>query len=407
MFNLSLNKKVLLFGFIFTFFSSFGQSFFLGLFNPSIRNELDISHGQFGTIYAIATICSSIVLIWFGKKIDEYKLLNYSIVVIGILFFSSIFFSLINNIYLLIIAIFLMRFSGQGLMSHTSSTTISRYFNKRRGRALSGIWFGLSSAEFILPILIVFLLTFYSWRTIWHFISIIIITVLPLVVFYTIKNITIDSREGVNTKNKNFIDIKSWKRSEVLKDFKFYIIALNMLALPWIATGVFIYQSFIAESKFWNIYVIPKSFMIYSIISILTLIFSGFLVDKFTSRKLIPFVNIPLLIGLIILYLFDNPFYAYIFFGLMGASNGLANVLGSSLWAEIYGVRFLGGIRALTTALMVFSTAFGTALFGFLIDNGYSIENIAMISALYVSITLILLVFIKSSIEPKNIQQKT
>ena len=407
MINLSLNKKVLLFGFIFTFFSSFGQSFFLGLFNPSIRNELDISHGQFGTIYAVATICSSIVLIWFGKKIDEYKLLNYSIVVIGILFFSSVFFSFINNIYVLIVAIFLMRFSGQGLMSHTSSTTISRYFNKRRGRALSGIWFGLSSAEFILPVLIVFLLTFYSWRTIWHFISIIIIIVLPLVVFYTIKNITIDSREGTNIKNKNFIDIRSWKRSEVLKDFKFYIIALNMLALPWIATGVFIYQSFIAESKLWNIYVIPKSFMIYSIISILTLIFSGFLVDKFTSRKLIPFVNIPLLIGLIILYLFDNPFYAYLFFGLMGASNGLANVLGSSLWAEIYGVRFLGGIRALTTALMVFSTAFGTALFGFLIDNGYSIENIAMISILYVSITLIMLVFIKSSIEPKNIQQKT
>ena len=68
MLNLSLNKKVLIFGFIFTFFSSFGQSFFLGLFNPSIRNELNISHGQFGTIYAGATICSSLVLIWFGKK---------------------------------------------------------------------------------------------------------------------------------------------------------------------------------------------------------------------------------------------------------------------------------------------------------------------------------------------------
>ena len=95
-----------------------------------------------------------------------------------------------------------------------------------------------------------FLLTFYSWRTIWHFISIIIIIVLPLVVFYTIKNITIDSRESENIKNKNLIDIKSWKRSEVLKDFKFYIIALNMLALPWIATGVFIYQSFIAGQNY-------------------------------------------------------------------------------------------------------------------------------------------------------------
>ncbi len=404
MINLSLNKKVLLFGFIFTFFSSFGQSFFLGLFNPSIRNDLDISHGQFGTIYAVATICSSLVLVWFGKKIDEFKLLNYSIIVIGILFFSSIFFSFISNIYLLVIGIFLMRFSGQGLMSHTSSTTISRYFNKRRGRALSGIWFGLSSAEFILPVLIVFLLTIYPWQTIWNFISMTIIIILPIVILYTVKNINLDSRESLfSEKNNKIIDIRSWKRSEVIRDKKFYIISLNMIAMPWIATGVFIYQSFIAESKLWDVYVIPKSFMIYSISSILTLIFSGFLVDKFTSRRLILYVNIPLLIGLFILFFLNDSIYAYLFFGLMGISNGLANVLGSSLWAEIYGVRFIGGIKALTTALMVFSTAFGTAFFGFLIDRGFSIENIFMISSIYVSISLFLLFIIKSSIQPSKI----
>ena len=402
MINLSLNKKVLLFGFIFTFFSSFGQSFFLGLFNPSLRSELNITHGQFGTIYAGATICSSLVLIWFGKKIDDIKLFKYSFIVIGILFFSSIFFSFITNIYFLIIAIFLMRFSGQGLMSHTSSTTISRYFNKRRGRALSGIWFGLSSAEFVLPILIVFLLNIFSWRIIWLFISFIILIILPIVVFYTIKNINFESREGsVTDSNKlNFKEVKSWKRSEVLKDFKFYIISLNMLAMPWIVTGVFIYQSFISDSKLWSSYVIPQSFMIYSITSILTLVSSGFLVDKFTSRKLIPFMNIPLLIGLLILSSFDLKYSAYLFFGLMGISNGLANVLGSSTWAEIYGVKYLGSIKALTTALMVFSTAFGTAIFGLLIDNGFSIEFIAIVSIIYISISLFALLAIKSRVEP-------
>ena len=409
MINLSLNKKVLIFGFIFTFFSSFGQSFFLGLFNPSIRNDLNITHGQFGTIYAAATICSSLVLVWFGKKIDEIKLYRYSLIVIGILFFSSIFFSFITNIYLLIIAIFLMRFSGQGLMSHTSSTTISRYFNQRRGRALSGIWFGLSSAEFILPILIIFLLNIISWRTIWHMISLTILIILPLVVFYTIKNITFESRELSDLKKnkKIFKDIKSWKRSEVLTDFKFYIISLNMLAMPWIVTGVFIYQSFISDSKLWGPYVIPQSFMIYSITSILILISSGFLVDKFTSRKIIPFMNIPLLLGLLILYYFDFKYSAYLFFGFMGVSNGLANVLGSSTWAEIYGVRYLGSIRALTTAFMVFSTAFGTAVFGVLIDRGFSIEFIALISIIYISISLIALLTIKRSIEPTIISKKT
>jgi len=409
MINLSLNKKVLLFGFIFTFFSSFGQSFFLGIFNPSLRNELNITHGQFGTIYAGATICSSLVLIWFGKKIDDIKLFKYSFIVIGILFFSSIFFSLITNVYLLIIAIFLMRFSGQGLMSHTSSTTISRYFNKRRGRALSGIWFGLSSAEFVLPILIVFLLTIFSWRIIWLFISLIILIILPIVVFYTIKNLNFESREGsvINPNKSYFKEVKSWRRSEVLKDFKFYIISLNMLAMPWIVTGVFIYQSFISDSKLWSSYVIPQSFMIYSITSILTLVSSGFLVDKFTSRKLIPFMNIPLLIGLLILSLFDFKYSAYLFFGLLGISNGLANVLGSSTWAEIYGVKYLGSIKALTTAFMVFSTAFGTAIFGLLIDNGFTIEFIAIVGVLYISISLFALLAIKSSVEPIILSKKT
>ncbi len=409
MINLSINKKILIFGFIFTFFSSFGQSFFLGLFNPSIRGELDITHGQFGTIYAAATICSSVVLIWFGKKIDEFKLFNYSLIVIMILFTSSFLFSLIDSIYFLAVAIFLMRFSGQGLMSHTASTTISRYFNKRRGRALSGIWFGLSSAEFILPVLIIFLLSAFSWRTIWQFISIIIFITLPFVIFYTIKNITIDSREvpDLDERQKKFKDIKSWKRSEVLKDFKFYIISLNMLAMPWIATGVFIYQSFISDSKVWDIYVIPKSFMVYSITSILTLISSGFLVDKFSSRKLMPFMNMPLLIGMLILYFFDFSYSAYFFFGLIGISNGLANVLGSSTWAEIYGVRYLGSIKALTTALMVLSTAFGTAIFGLLIDQGFTIEHIALVSVIYISLSLLALLIIKRSIEPIIYIKKT
>ena len=407
MINLSLNKKVLLFGFIFTFFSSFGQSFFLGIFNPSIRNELNITHGQFGTVYAIATICSSLTLVWFGKKIDEIKLFNYSLVVIFLLGFSSFLFSLIDNIYLLIFGIFLMRFSGQGLMSHTSSTTISRYFNKRRGKALSGIWFGLSSAEFVLPLLTVFLLSIYSWRSIWQFISILILFLLPLIIYYTIKNISIDSREGFEDQDNNkSINIKSWKRSEVLKDFKFYIISLNMLSMPWIATGVFIYQSFLAEAKFWGIYVVPKSFMIYSLTSIITLVISGFLVDKFTSRRLIIFMNIPLLLGLILLYLFDQPLIAYLFFGFMGISNGLANVMGSSTWAEIYGVRYLGGIKALTTSLMVFSTAFGTALFGVLIDSGFLLDQIMMICISYIVLSLFLLFGIRGSIKPEYITKK-
>ena len=399
----SLSLKVIIFGFIFTFFSSFGQSFFLGLFNTSIRNELSITHGQFGSIYASATLLSSFILVWIGKKIDDVNILKFASYVIILLSISCFLFSKISSIIFLFFSIFLMRLSGQGLMSHTATTTISRYFEKSRGRALSLTWLGLSLAEFILPLLIVFLLTFIEWRNIWISISILVLLILPFASFFLVKSINLESRE-VSFDNKiELKKIKQWKRIEVIKDYRFYIICLNMLAMPWIATGTFVYQSFISTSKEWGPYVIAQSFMVYSILSVITLFFSGFLIDKFSSRKLLIYMNIPLLLSAFVLYYFTDPISSFIFLGLIGISNGLANVLGSSTWAEIYGVKYIGSIKALTTALMVFSTAFGTALFGILIDNGLNIEQIALVSGAYISFSIILLFMLKNKLNPDYI----
>ena len=397
--NLSLN--VIIFGFIFTFFSSFGQSYFIGIFNSSIRADLSITHGQFGTIYASATLFSSLILMWIGKKIDDMDAFKFSIFVIILLSVACYFFSTIKILPLLFIGIFLLRLSGQGLMSHTASTIVSRYFEKTRGKALSVTWLGLSAAEFILPVLMVFLLTIISWRHIWISISILVIIFLPLTSLFLIKKLKLDSRENSNENVTNIKNnIKQWTRLEVLKDYRFYIISLNMLSLPSIATGVFVYQSFILTSKNWGPFIMAQSFMAYSILSVITLSISGFLIDKYTSRKLLIYMNIPLFISAIILHLFDSPYSSFIFLGLIGISNGFANVLGSSTWAEIYGVKHIGAIKALTTGLMVFATAVGTAVFGILIDAGYTINSIAVFSAIYIAIIVILLFFFRNKIEP-------
>ena len=400
MINLSLNKKVIIFGFIFTFFSSFGQSFFLGLFNSSIRDALSITHGQFGSIFASATLLSSLILVWIGKKIDDVNILKFASYVIIFLSISCFIFSKISSVIFLFIGIFLMRLAGQGLTTHTATTTISRYFEKNRGRALSTCWLGLSLAEFTMPVLIVFLLTFIEWRDIWISISILIIIVLPITAYSLVRNVRLDTREDSSKKDEIRRETKQWKRIEVLKDYRFYIICMTMLAMPWIATGTFVYQSFISTSKGWGPYVIAQSFMAYSIFSVITLFISGFLIDKFSSRRLLIYMNMPLLIATFVLFYFDSSFSSFIFLGLIGISNGLANVLGSSTWAEIYGVKYIGSIKALTTALMVFSTAFGTALFGILIDNGLSIEQIAIVSGVYILCSIILLYLVRNKLNP-------
>jgi len=395
------NFKIIIFGFFFTFFSSIGQSFFIGLFNSSIRNELSITHAQFGTIYGIATLCSSIALIWLGKKIDDLKLVNYSILVALFLFIAALFFSFINGIVFLLIGIFFLRLSGQGLMAHTASTAISRYFEKRRGKALSFIWLGMSLGEFLLPVLIVYLLSFVYWRELWFQISILILLILPLFSFFTVKHISIFSRESENENNENkFLLIKSWTRKEVLNDLKFYTMLPALLAPSFIITGIVINQSFIIESKGWEDYAIAKAFMFYSVLTVITLFLSGLLVDKFTSRKLLPILNVPLLLSLITLIVFKHPYTAFIFMGLLGVTNGLTNVLLSSLWAEIYGVNYLGSIKALTASLMVFSTALAAAIFGLLIDLGYSVESISLLCSVYTAISIALVLIFQKKYKP-------
>ncbi len=403
------NFKIIFFGFVFTFFSSFGQSFFIGLFNSSIREELKISHGEFGTLYGIATLCSSLTLIWLGKKIDDLKLVNYSLLVVIFLSFAALFFSFINGIIFLIVGIFFLRLSGQGLMAHTATTTIARYFDKSRGKALSCVWVGMSLGEFLLPVLIVYLLTFIYWRNLWQGLAVMILLFLPIFTYLTIKKISIFSREkekGDHIKN-NVSLIKSWTRKEVLKDLKFYSALPALLASSFIITGIVINQTFIIESKDWGRFALAKSFMIYSILTVITLFLSGFLVDKFTSRKIFPLLNVPLLLSVIILAVFDQPYSAFIFMGMMGISNGLTNVLISSFWAEIYGVNYLGSIKALTGSLMVFSTALASVVFGVLIDLGYSIENIAFFCAIYTVISIVIVMVFRSSYKPTLVKNKS
>ena len=173
-----------------------------------------------------------------------------------------------------------------------------------------------------------------------------------------------------------------------------------MLSMPSITTGVFVYQSFIISSKNWGPYIMAQSFMVYSILSVITLSLSGFLIDKFTSRKLLLYMNIPLFIAAIILSKFDSPFSSFVYLGLIGITNGFANVLGSSTWAEIYGVKHIGSIKALTGGIMVFATATGTAVFGILIDLGFSINSIAIISSIYIAIVVSLLFVFRKKIKP-------
>jgi MFS family permease len=384
MFNfqfLKSNFQYLLFGFLMTFCSSFGQTFFLGIFNPFIREDLNLSHSEFGGIYSAATLVSSLTIIWLGKKIDDFKLRNFAIFVCISLFFAAVFMSQLSSLVHLLLAIFFLRLFGQGLMSHTSSTAMARYFDKNRGKALGVAWLGLSFGEGILPGLVIFLLNYLVWKKIWITIAVfLIVFVLPLIVFL-LKNFEDNSVEQEQSKKSE--NIKNWTRQEVLKDLRFYFLLPAVLCPAFLITGIFINQIYLFENLNWGINFIAPSFTAYAIFSVISLQLSGFLIDKFSALKILPFYLIPMILGLLFSLFFKFALSPVIFFILMAITNGTSNVLLTSTWSEMYGTKHLGAIRSITVSLMVFSTSLSPFLFGCLIDFGFDAKDIILFMVIY------------------------
>lgn len=392
---IKLNFKYLFFGFLMTFCSSFGQTFFIGIFNPYIRQDLNLSHSEFGGIYSIATLISSIVIIWIGKKIDDFKLINFAIFVILSLLFSTVFMNQLTGYIHLIFAFFFLRLFGQGLMSHTSSTAMAKFFTTNRGKALGISWLGLTLGEGILPGLVTLLINFINWKQIWLIIAVfLLIIVLPLVI-YLLNDFKDNSVE--NERLKINLNIKNWTRLEVLKDVKFYFLLPAILCPPFLITGIFINQFFLFENFNWGANYIAPSFIAYAIFTLISLQISGFLIDRYSAIRVLPFYLIPMIFGFIISIILKFWISPILFFIFIAITNGAANVLITSTWSEMYGTKHLGAIRSVTVSLMVFSTSLAPVLFGYLIDFGLSSKEIIYTMLVYTIFSnLLLLTKIKS-----------
>ena len=140
---------MLSFGFMLNFFSSYGQTFLISLYLPFLVSAASIQNSAFGSLYSVATLLSALILSQIGKYIDTVPLKTYSWLATLGLVLSSFLFSQVYSVYVLFIALFGLRLSGQGLMSHISSTVTAKYFDADRGKALGITSLGHPAGQFL------------------------------------------------------------------------------------------------------------------------------------------------------------------------------------------------------------------------------------------------------------------
>jgi MFS family permease len=371
-------SRLLLFGFFISFFAGYGQTFFISIFNYEIRNLLSLSDGKFALIYSSATLISAVVIIWFGKLIDTMDLRIYTFVVsLGLACACIGVFFLKNNLIMFFIIIFSLRFFGQGAMSHTAITTMSRYYITDRGKAISISALGDVLAMMIFPLVIVYLIQFAGWKQVWLLAGLSILIIFIPLFLYLLKNQTQQHAEFLKSNEGTSLQ-KNWKSRDIVIDKNFYVYLPIYLTPPFISTGLVFHQIYIINNKEWGIELLASSYIGWGIFSIIGLVFGGPLIDRLNTKKAIPFYLLPMFFGILFMVFFEHPIFIFPYMALLGITMGLWLPFTGSLWAELYGIKNLGAIRALLHACMVFASALSPIILGLIIDHKFGTFTIGL-----------------------------
>lgn len=365
------NARWLSASYLLAMFSGFGQTFFISLSAGDLRAEFGLSHGDLGLLYMLATLGSALALPYVGKSLDHFPVQKIAMVVIA--GFALFCLALANAfaVWMVALSFFGLRLCGQGMMTHTAITAAGRWFSAQRGRAVSIAMLGFPTAEALFPLCFVILSAAIGWRGAWTLSALILVLAAMPVLFVLLAKDRIPSAAEVASAS---IGGKQWTRGEVLRDPRFWLVSMGVNAPAFIGTAVLFHQVYLVELRGWSLEVFASAFLFMASGVVGASLIVGPLIDRFSARRLLPYALLPLCIGCLVLANVHAQVAAFVFLGLVGVGNGFNGTLIGAFWPEVYGTRYMGAIRAVAFSIMVFASAAGPGLVGWLIDIGVSFD---------------------------------
>lgn len=349
----------------------------------------------------LATLGSALTLPFIGRIVDRTSVSNTVLLCVPMLGFSAFMMGVSNSIVVLVLVLYCLRLFGQGMLTHISMTAMGRWYSLQRGRAVSIAVVGHQAGEAVLPVVYSFALVFLTWRETWSFASGFLICVALPVIYLLMKEERIPSEEEVHREKS--MRSHHWTRREVLSDGYFWILLIAVLAPSFIGTTLFFHQDYLIELRGWDKFQFSLSFAVMAVMTFVFAIVAGFLVDRFSAVSMLAYFLLPLSAACIAMWALEDVAGSFIFMGLLGISYGFSSTLFGALWPEIYGTLHLGAVRSVITAMMVFGTAIGPGLTGYLIDIGVSYPNQILTMGLYCLAASAIMLFVSRKIVARKV----
>ena len=366
------NSRWLAAGALLTLMSSFGQTYFISIFAGEIRSAFNLSHGNWGAIYGFGTFASAIAMVWAGGLTDIMRVRRLGPIMLAALAASCFFMAFNPWVALLPVVIFCLRFTGQGMSTHIAAVGMSRWFAANRGKALAIANLGFSVGEATYPVLVVALMLFFAWKSIWVLAALVAILSIPALLWLLREE---RSPQSMATEGQSMGMLgRHWTRNETLFHPLFWFMMPAFLGQSAFNTAFFFLQVHFAEVKGWDHFQLVAMFPIYTGVAIGSMILSGVLIDKIGTARLIPYFQLPMIIAFLLFAYGQSLFLALLGFVFLGLTSGANATLPNAFWAEHFGTRHLGSIKAAAAAAMVLGSAIGPALTGLLLDFSLPLE---------------------------------
>lgn len=379
--------RLLALGVLLTALSGFGQTFLISVFGGELRAALGLGNTGYGLVYSLATVASAATLVRVGRVVDTRDLKLVTAAVLAAAALGCVLLAGVQSVAMLLLAFYILRLSGQGMMVHVAQTTMARYFQAERGRAVSIATLGLPMAEAVLPLTMVAMMAWVGWRGAWLTAgTALLVVMIPLSLFLLRGHAARadawqaeqDARAEATEDNG-----RQWRRRDVLRHPTFYALLPTLLGPPLIVTALFFHQVPLAADKGWSVEWLAASFPAFGATHVIGLLGAGPLVDRLGAQRLVPFLLVPMVLALLVLTLTETAWAAPVYLLFMGLSAGTTGTLMGAIWAELYGTAHLGAIRALAQSIMIVATAVTPVVIGWVLDSGGTAPGIALAFAGY------------------------
>jgi MFS family permease len=391
-----------------------GQTAGVSVFTEHLSDATGLTRLRLATAYLIGTTCSGLLLPFGGRWVDTVgsrvvafgATCGLAVTLMALSFVGPM--SPLTGLIVMSIGFGFLRFCGQGLLTLSSRTMISQWFDRRRGLVSSGSSAAFAFVFSLTPTLLFALVELSDFRWAWRQLAVGLVVILGTMILIFYRNtpeecgLMIDgdtppapgsdaeaagNDAGTGSASRTATpstagraDGPSFTRGQAIRDVRFWIVTLPIFSLSVVGTALTFHIVDLGEEVGLDESTIVLIFVPIALISIPITLVAGWLADTISVLRLaVAMAALQLVMYLTVAEL-AHPVLRIVAVISWGGASGLRAALMAAALPRLFGRAHLGSIAGAQMSALVIGSALGPFLFAWIEAAAGSYQRALVIS---------------------------